>query len=321
MRLMYALVVLVLGALSPAAWSACTVTLSNAAFGSVTSIQVNTTPQPATANLVLSCDGILAVLGSNTISMAYTGAGSSASSRATLRNTVTGDTIPVRLCTKINCTENSEVTINGGYTWSGSLLLGLFNSRVYTLPLYFMTLSGQQVSAGNYEVLANLTINYNICNLLGLLCESSPAAGLSRSSTLSMTVTSDCQTITAPAVGFGSAPLVKSFPTISQNIVVTCTKNSPYTIGINNGIYPSGGVRYMASVNNPAVRMAYDIFKGSSTNRWGSSGAERRNHTDGTLAADNMTRTFGYTARILTTQATPAQVGEYKDTLTVDIVF
>lgn len=318
MRTIYALVLLVLGVFSPAAWSACTVTLANAALGSHTSIQVNTTAQQVQANLVITCSAILSVLGTSSVSMQYASAGTSASSRATLTNTATGDVVPVRLCTAQNCANTSEVAVGSSFTWSGSLLLGLFNAQTYTLPLYFVTVPGQQVSAGSYQVSANLAITYNICNLV-ILCET--ATNLARSSQVSITVTSDCQTITAPTVGFGSAPLVKNFPTISQNIVVTCTKNSAYTIGINNGSWANGGVRYMASTTTPATRMAYDIYKGSTTNRWGSSGTERRNSTEGTLGTDYMTRTFNYTAKVLTTQATPSLVGDYRDTLTVDIVF
>lgn len=317
MRIICGLVLLVIGAFSPAAWSACTVTVANAALGSQTSIQVNTTARQVQANLVITCPTILSVLGTNTISMQY-GAGTSANSRATLTNTVTGDVVPVRLCTEQNCANASEVAVGGTKNWSGATLAGLYAAEVYTLPLYFVTVPGQQVSAGSYQVTANFAITYSICNVL-IFCET--ANNLPRTSQVSLTVTSDCLTITAPAVGFGSAPLVKSFPTISQNIVVTCTKGSTYTIGINDGTYPNGGVRYMANVLTPAARMAYDIYKGSTTNRWGSSGAERRNSTEGTVAADNMTRTFSYTAKVLTTQATPSVVGQYKDTLTVDIVF
>lgn len=317
MRIIYGLTLLMLGAFSPAAWSECTVTLANAALGSQTSIEVNTTARQVQVSLVISCNRILSVLGTNTISMQY-GAGTSANSRATLTNTVTGDVVPVRLCTEQNCANTSEIAIGGTNNWSGSILLGLYAGGVYTLPLYFVTVPGQQVSAGSYQVSANLAITYNICNLL-ILCET--ATNLPRTSQVTMTVTSDCQTITAPAIGFGSAPLVKDFPTISQNIVVTCTKGSTYTIGISNGTYPNGGVRYMANSLKPATRMAYDIYKGNTANRWGSSGAERRNSTEGTVAADNMTRTFSYTAKVLTMQATPSVVGQYKDTLTVDIVF
>lgn len=318
MRAMYGLILLVLGGFSSVAWSACTVTLGNGAFGSPTSIQVNSTAQTASTNLVVTCSAILSVLGSNTVTMQYSSAGTSASSRATLTNTVTGDVVPVRVCTKQECADNSEVTINSSYSWSGSLLLGLFNAQTYTLPVYFMTVPGQQVSAGSYQVTANFAISYNICNLLGLLCETTTTP-IARSSQLAMTVLSDCQTITAPTVGFGSAPLVRDFPTISQNIVVTCTKGSAYTIGIDNGGYASGTVRNMA---NGSARLAYDIYKGSTSSRWGSTNAaERRSSTEGTLAADNMTRTFSYTARVLTTQTTPSVLGSYKDTLTVDIVF
>lgn len=321
MRIIYALVLLIVGAFSPAAWSACTVTMANAAFGSHSSIVINSTAQPASANLVVACSSAVSLLGNDTITLQLTGATASANSRATLKHTTTSitDVIPVRVCGKANCADNSEITINGTYSWTGSALLTLLATRTYTIPIYFLTVPGQQVNGGDYTVTLNFNVGYSICAILGIACDVSTTNP--RTSQLTLNVAKDCSAITAPAVGFGSAPLVKGFPTISQNIVVTCTKGSTYTIGINNGSYSNGGVRYMANIQTPASRMAYDIYKGSTANRWGSTGAERRNSTEGTVAADNMTRTFNYTAKVLTTQATPSVAGQYKDTLTVDIVF
>ena len=72
---------------------------------------------------------------------------------------------------------------------------------------------------------------------------------------------------------------------------------------------------------NNRISGSIDIYKNSTTNRWGSSGTERRDSTEGTLGSDGLTRTFNYTAKVLTTQATPAVAGDYTDTLTVDIAF
>lgn len=321
MRKLYWWLLLLVGGMSPTAWGACTVTMANAAFGSHSSIVINSTAQPASANLVVACNSAVSLLGNDTITLQLTGATATANSRATLKHTTTSiaDVVPVRVCGKANCADNSEIAINGTYSWTGSVLLTLLATRTYTIPIYFLTVPGQQVNGGDYTVTLNFNVGYSICAILGIACDVSTTNP--RTSQLTLNVAKDCSAITAPAVGFGSAPLVKNFPTISQNIVVTCTKGSTFTIGINDGIYVNGGVRYMANTASTSVRMAYEIYKGATTSRWGSSGAERRSSSEGTLSADNMTRTFNYTAKILTNQATPSVAGDYKDTLTVDIVF
>lgn len=235
-------------------------------------------------------------------------------------NSAMSDRIPLRVCGQAGCPSNSEATIGGSsYTWSGAVLLSLLGSKTYTLPLYFQTVPGQNVTAGPYVVTLNFNVAYNICavGLVGLCL--TPQSGTQPTSLqLTMTVTSDCITINAPNVNFGSAPLVRNFPTVSQSIGVTCTKGSAYTVGINNGSYANGSVRNMASGSN---RLSYDIFKAGTSNRWGSVGSERwASSVSSQVSADGLLRTYNYTAKILSTQATPPG-GTYSDTLTVDIAF
>jgi len=77
-------------------------------------------------------------------------------------------------------------------------------------------------------------------------------------------------------------------------------------------------VRNMASGAN---RLSYEIYKGSTTNRWGVSGAERwASASSSQVSTDGLLRTYNYTARVLSGQsALPA--GSYSDTLVVDIAF
>lgn len=135
---------------------------------------------------------------------------------------------------------------------------------------------------------------------------------------LNLTVTNDCITINAPNVNFGSAPLVKNFPAISQAVSIICTKGSSYTVGINNGSYANGNVRNMASGNN---RLSYEIYKASTTNRWGSVGTERwTSSASSSTSSDGLLRTYNYTAVVLPSQSTPP-AGTYTDTVVVDIAF
>lgn len=135
---------------------------------------------------------------------------------------------------------------------------------------------------------------------------------------VTLTVTNDCSTISAPAVNFDSAPLVQNFKSVSQSIAITCTKGSTYTVGVSNGSNATGNVRRMKSGNN---YMNYEIYKSNGTNRWGSLGTERwASAASSGLSSDGLLRNFNYVAKVLTSQPTPP-AGAYTDTLVVDVAF
>jgi spore coat protein U-like protein len=318
------LLLLVLFLFSGGSWAACTVSTVNAQFGPVTSFSLSGSNEvETTGTLVVSCDAVLNLLTSDSVTLNYSAATVSANSRATMKrtdNAAITDVIPTRLCGLSGCASSSEVQISKAYTWSGSTLLNLLGAKQYNIPLYFRTVAGQNVTAGPYQVVLTFSINYNVCSVgVAGLCLSGQQTGTATTSiTLNMTVTNDCSAMTTPNVNFNSAPVVQSFPTVSQAIAVTCTKGSSYTIGINNGTYPNNNVRNMASGSN---RMSYDIYKGATSNRWGSSGSERWASSDSSqVSTDGLLRTYNYTAKVLTTQTTPP-AGTYTDTLIVDIAF
>ncbi|MTH46499.1 Csu type fimbrial protein [Intestinirhabdus alba] len=308
--------------LTPGAWAACSTSAASAAFGSVSSFSVSGGEQATSASLLVQCDVVLGLLNNDTITLTLTGATVTASGRAALKRTdnpAVTDVIPVRVCGQANCLNNSEIAVNGSYTWSGSALLALPGSSRFTLPLWFRTVSGQNVSAGPYQVTLNFSLYYNVCQIGGLgVCLTPQTGTLATTLQLTLTVTNDCITLAAPNVNFGSAPLAKSFPAISQTVTITCTKGSAYTVGINNGSYASGSVRNMA---NGSARLSYEIYKGSGTSRWGSVGTERwASSASSTVSGDGLQRGYDYTARILAGQTTPP-AGTYSDTLVVDIAF
>jgi spore coat protein U-like protein len=304
-------------------WAACTISTVNASFGSVTSFALSGTGEvETTGTLVVACDAVLNILTNDSVTLNYTAASVSGNSRANLKrtdDTSITDVIPTRLCGLSGCASSSEVQISKSYTWSGNTLLGLLGSKRYNIPLYFRTVAGQNVTAGPYQVLLTFSINYNVCAVgLGSLCTSPQSGTATTSILLNMTVTNDCSAMTTPDVNFNSAPLVQSFPTVSQAIAVTCTKGSTYTIGINNGANALNNVRRMVSGSN---FLSYDIYKEATTNRWGGSGAERwTSATASQVSTDGLLRTYNYTAKVLTSQTTPP-AGTYTDTLIVDVAF
>lgn len=230
--------------------------------------------------------------------------------------------MPVRLCTDSACA--TELTVGGTPFVYGSQTLinlaGLLGSLNFAIPVYLRTVPGQVVAAGTYQVTLNMAVTYRICTsiAIGNLCLSEQTGSGVIPITVTAILTNDCTTITAPNISFGSAPLVGSFSSVSQTINVLCSKGSTYTVGLSNGSYPVGSVRNMASGAN---RLSYEIYKSTTSNRWGPGGTERwSSTTSSAVSADGLTRGFNYTARVLTSQNTPP-AGNYSDSVVVDLSF
>ncbi|MFV9669935.1 spore coat protein U domain-containing protein [Pantoea sp. Ep11b] len=307
-------------------YAACSLPASSASFGSVSTFVANTTISSVTTNANVNCGSGSAVslLGNNQITFQLTGATNSNGTRGILkRSGDTGsDNVPVRLCTDSACA--SELTIGGTPFVYGSQTLinlaGLLGSLNFAIPVYLRTVPGQVVAAGTYQVTLNMAVTYRICTsiAIGGLCLSEQNGSGVIPINLTAILTNDCTTITSPNISFGSAPLVGSFSAVTQTINVLCSKGSTYTVGLSNGSYPVGSVRNMASGAN---RLSYEIYKGSSSNRWGSAGTERWSSTiSSAVSADGLTRGYNYTARILTSQSTPP-AGNYSDSVVVDLSF
>ena len=316
MRLLL-LMILLIASLSSLA--ACRVSGTNAAYGSQSSFVINSTVQTTTATLTVDCDTAFNVLNNDFVTLTLTGATTSADTRPTLgRSGDATDRIPLQVCAQSGCSSGSELTLNGSYRWTGQALLNLLTSKRYTFPIYIRTLQGQNVAAGAYQVTLNFSVSYSICAVGVAVCLNPQTGTTTFTSLVTLTVTNDCSTISAPNLNFASAPLVKDFAPVSQTIAITCTKGSLYTVGINNGNNAVGSVRNMASGAN---RLSYEIYKGSTANRWGVSGTERWASDSATqVSTDGLLRSYQYTARILATQNTPP-AGSYTDTLVVDVAF
>ncbi|MBE5254037.1 spore coat U domain-containing protein [Mixta mediterraneensis] len=307
-------------------YAACNLPASSASFGSVTTFVANTTVSSTSTNANVNCGAgaALSLLSGNQITFQLTGASNNNGTRGTLKRSGDAgtDNIPVRLCTDSACA--SELTLGGAaYAYNSTTLInlaGLLGSLNFAIPVYLRTVAGQTVAAGTYTLTLNMAVTYNVCTSIGLLGAClTPQTG---SGVIPITVTAilsnDCTAITAPNISFGSAPLVGSFSAVSQTINVLCSKGSTYTVGLSNGNYASGSIRNMASGTQ---RLSYEIYKGSTSDRWGPSGSERWSSDASTsVTSDGLTRGFNYTARVLTTQSTPP-AGDYTDSVVVDLAF
>lgn len=309
-----------------AAYAACTVPTSSAALGTVSSFSINNTVNATSGNVNVNCGAStsVGVISSDHIYLSLYGASNASGGRAVMTTAGSNDAIPLQVCSTANC--STELMINGAaamYNSSQLLsLVGLLGGANFSIPLYLRTMTGRNVTAGTYTVTLNILVNYSICTGVGALGQCLP--GMSQAGTamtpvvVTLTITNDCITITAPNVSFGSASVISDFNPISQSISVVCTKGSSYTVGLGNGANAVNSVRYMASNGR---LLGYDIYKAAGSARWGPSGGDRWSSALSSLvSSDGTLRTYNYVARILPNQATPP-AGNYADNVVVDLSF
>ncbi len=303
------------------AWAQCTsVVTAPAAFGSLNSTQVRSTVQMASSsNSGLQCSGsVLSVLSStDSFKIKITAPTSGLVGP-------TGDVIPYTLYA--DATTSYPITRGTAFEYrtTGILdVLGLLNGTPKNVPLYMRTQVGSNVAAGTYQETLNVEWTWDYCAGIGAggFCIGRDTGSGSKPLTVSLTVTNDCQ-ITTPDISFASAPVVAGFGTVSQNLSVSCTKGSTYTVGLDDGQNVASGRRRMKSSANGYL--AYDIFKSAGAQRWGSVGAARRASSDADVNPGAGTGTgsqvFNYNARVYTDQATPP-AGSYADSVILDVQF
>ncbi|MFS3135916.1 spore coat protein U domain-containing protein [Gluconacetobacter sacchari] len=303
------------------AWAACSVsTTGTTPLGSLSSLAVSSGGSTTEISSGFSCNGgLLSLIYTQTVNAQIQSIGA-------LTNPA-GDSLPMQLCQSANCatTYTAGQTIN----WSETSLiglLGLFNGINGTLPLYVRIPPGSyNVSAGVYTGSVTIGWTWNVCWGIGVL---GLCAGLDSQTTpvpetipLTFTITADCR-ITAPNVVFAPSPLVTAFTDIHQSLTVGCTRGSTYTVGISDGNNADSTSRAMS--NGAGSLLRYEIYKQSTTDRWGSTGMQRRADSTADVnpnSLDGITQQqFAYTAHILTTQPTPP-AGSYNDNLVVDVQF
>ncbi|WP_395611355.1 spore coat protein U domain-containing protein [Pseudomonas sp. B22129] len=314
--------------MSSQAMAVCsTVATSPASFGSVSSINVNTTVQnSSTLNGGLSCGPSLIALG--TSDHFYLTISSLTSGLVGPTGDVIGYTVYGNNSTSFPINRNTLFDFGpNGIATAAGLLTGPGNK---SLPLYLGSITGSNVAAGVYTEVLTLAWGWDYCIGLGVgsLCvlRDKNLAPATRTLTVTLTVTNDCQ-ITAPAISFGSAPVISGFATVNGQASVSCTKGSSYSVGLSDGQNPIsvGGRRRMVSSGN---YLAYDIFKSAGTTRWGSVGAARRDSSTAEInpgnglgsGASGGSQVFNYNAKIYTDQTTPPG-GTYLDNVVLDVGF
>lgn len=313
-------------------YGTCTVAPSTIDLGDMGSYTVASTAAQGSGASGLSCTTLLTLAATSYIKVKLEG--------STFLLTGPGNqTIPFSLS---STSGGAALAIGNEVDFSTTALLTLFSGPSNSIPLYVRTSPTTGLAAGTYSGTVTLRWYFSVCTLggLGVLCvTSSDSPGFSRNAlgglanwgtgvpvsvNVTLDVLPDCQ-ITAPNLTFGSAPLVGSFNTVTRTISVRCSKNSSYTVGLNNGMNftTTRRMRLGATTNY----LNYEIYRGTSTSsgRWGSAiPAERRSSAaadinPGTYDSSTL-QGFTYSAAVDAGQTTPV-AGSYIDTIIVDIAF
>jgi spore coat protein U-like protein len=141
-----------------------------------------------------------------------------------------------------------------------------------------------------------------------------PAATRTAKFTVSATVQSDC-TVTATNLAFGTVGLIQNNVDATSTITVTCTPNTAYTLGLNEGTTAGSTVdaRLMA---NGASTMSFQLYSDAQrTQVWGNTDGVNTKGGTGTGQVSNYT-VYGR----IPAQTTPS-VGNYATEITATITY
>lgn len=220
----------------------------------------------------------------------------------------------------------ARTTVFGNVYGSGSPPVTILHGP-YTLGL-LATASGSQTvygrlaaanpfmqrSIGQYNSTLPVTVRMALVSVAG----QSPCLDLSPANiplSITATLISACK-ISAQPLSFGIHPSnFSANVTSTSTIASSCTKGTPYQLGLNNGLYAVGNQRRMKAGDGQFIN--YELYKDATrAQRWG--------------AALNTAETLAGVATGLTQNATvygsvPPQAGlraaDYKDTVTVTITY
>lgn len=148
--------------------------------------------------------------------------------------------------------------------------------------------------------------------------------GRDASLSLSVEVLPDCRVVTRD-VNFGTAAFATAFEPVQTSMGIRCSVKTPYKVGLNNGLYPQSGNQRAMKTSSGNNFLRYEIYKNTTSERWGSNGSEQWLSTNATTNAgvyDAKTQQgYTFTTKILENNPDNLPAGVYSDTITVQVEF
>ena len=282
----------------------CSPSTSNASFGSVNSIAVDTTPQHTSTNNSFTCSGgLLNLLTTSSVYATFNSANNFQLKSA-------NGSVPYEACADSGCTQpfvqNTQSSFNFFTLFS---VFGLGGSVTNNFNLYYQT-SIANVPAGIYTDTITVTWNWHICIAGVVTCLQYETSSATTTVNVTMTVTKACQINAAPNVNFGTQALIAGFSSINQSVNLTCTLNQPYLSYFTNGNNNDGTWNRM---NLGTSYVQYNIYVPSTTTVWNLTNAQ-----SGT--GSGLAQSLPYTATINPNQA-EQPAGTYTDNVSVTVEY
>ena len=110
---------------------------------------------------------------------------------------------------------------------------------------------------------------------------------------------------------------------MTGTVQITCSAETPYSVGLSDGQNFDQTRRMLNTIGSGYL--PYEIYKNTTTDRWGHLGTERWSSADATLNPGkydgSAAQGYAYTAKIIDDGSNPSVVGTYKDTLTIEVAF
>lgn len=176
-----------------------------------------------------------------------------------------------------------------------------------------------------YLGIGGLSLYYNSPNLKTHLITGNIidwGTGQNATINLELIVEKDCK-INAQNINFGTAPLISKFNPVTGTVQITCSAQTPYTVSLSNGQNYTENRRMKNVRGNQYI--SYEIYKNTTTQRWGYLGADRwlssnASHNAGVYDG-SVTQGYIYTAKIIDDGSNASVEGNYKDNLILEVAF
>lgn len=313
---------LVLGALfaQERAHASCSASVTSLNFGNINPISAGAVDVSATVNY--NCSSLISLLSYMNVCIEI-GLGpqdTAVDNRVMTHATVTSDKLSYNVYS-----DAARTTVFGNAYGSasppviikhGPYALGLLARATGSQTVYGRVAANNpfmQRNVGPYASSLLVTVRMSLVGLADL----SPCIDLAPANVpmpVSAQLISACK-ITAAPLNFGSHPsnFSANIPGTST-ITSSCTKGTPYQIGLNNGLYASGNQRRMKAADGQYIN--YELYKDASrSQRWGN-----------TLNADTLTGTASGVNQNSSVYGqvmpqTGLEAADYRDTITATITY
>ncbi|MFT0693436.1 spore coat U domain-containing protein [Acinetobacter bereziniae] len=237
---------------------------------------------------------------------------------------------------------NSPIVVGEERDLSTFSLINIFSSVDGSLPFYAKITPGQSMPTGTYRASTPFKVKwyYSVPFLavggIGFFEESpgfyrgvfgagmSWGSGRDASLNLRINVLPDCR-ISTNDINFGTAAFANEFEPVQTSMGIRCSAKTPYMVSLDDGLYLQNGFQRAMKSNSGNNFLLYEIYKNSTTERWGNWGSERWSSANATTNAGNYDaitqQGYAFTAKVLDFNPDNLPAGNYSDKLTVKVEF